>query len=82
MGDMLFIDLWGATICVEVPPPCRRRHDRAPAIWPDRISICFSWSMLEMPRLKNDLTDRPRVLVFGDSSTDYVLGLYRLHETF
>lgn len=30
----------------------------------------------------NDLTDRPRLLVFGDLFTDYVLGPYMLYETF
>jgi alginate O-acetyltransferase complex protein AlgJ len=30
----------------------------------------------------NDLTDRPRLLVFGDSFTDYVLGPSMLYETF
>jgi alginate O-acetyltransferase complex protein AlgJ len=30
----------------------------------------------------NDLKDRPRLLVFGDSFTDYVLGPYMLYETF
>ncbi len=31
---------------------------------------------------KNDLQDRPRLLVFGDSFTDYVLGPTMLYETF
>jgi hypothetical protein len=32
--------------------------------------------------VENDLKDRPRVLIFGDSFTDYVLGPTFLYETF
>jgi hypothetical protein len=39
----------------------------------------WGWRITEN---KNDLKDRPRLLVFGDSFTDYVLGPYMLYETF
>jgi hypothetical protein len=39
----------------------------------------WGWRVTEN---KNDLGDRPRLLVFGDSFTDYVLGPTMLYETF
>src|SRR5215469_5741672 len=39
----------------------------------------WNWRITEN---QNDLTDRPRVLVFGDSFMDYVLGPHLLYETF
>ena len=39
----------------------------------------WGWRITEN---KNDLQDRPRLLVFGDSFTDYVLGPTMLYETF
>jgi hypothetical protein len=39
----------------------------------------WPWPLNEM---KNDLDGRPRLLVFGDSFTSYVLGPYFLYETF
>lgn len=39
----------------------------------------WGWRVTEN---KNDLTERPRILVFGDSFTDYVLGPTMLYETF
>lgn len=39
----------------------------------------WGWRVTEN---KNDLQDRPRLLVFGDSFTDYVLGPTMLYETF
>jgi hypothetical protein len=39
----------------------------------------WGWRVTEN---KTDLRDRPRLLVFGDSFTDYVLGPYMLYETF
>jgi hypothetical protein len=39
----------------------------------------WDWRLVES---HNDLADRPRLLVFGDSFTDYVLGPTFLYETF
>jgi len=39
----------------------------------------WSWRITQN---KTDLVDRPRLLIFGDSFTDYVLGPYMLYETF
>ncbi|MBW7961140.1 alginate O-acetyltransferase AlgX-related protein [Bradyrhizobium sp. BR 10261] len=39
----------------------------------------WGWRIIEN---KNDLKNRPRLLMFGDSFTDYVLGPYMLYETF
>ena len=39
----------------------------------------WNWRITEN---QNDLTERPRILVFGDSFTDYVLGPHLLYETF
>ena len=39
----------------------------------------WGWPLAE---IKNDLQHRPRLLVFGNSFTDYVLGPYFLYETF
>jgi alginate O-acetyltransferase complex protein AlgJ len=39
----------------------------------------WGWRVVE---IHNDLADKPRLLVFGDSFTDYILGPYFLYETF
>jgi alginate O-acetyltransferase complex protein AlgJ len=62
---------------VEQMTPKWRSHETAPQKTTFRPD--WSWRITEN---QNDLGDRPRILVFGDSFTDYVLGPHMLYETF
>lgn len=62
---------------VERMIPRWRSHQVAPQKTTFRSD--WSWRITEN---QTDLTDRPRILVFGNSFTDYVLGPYMLYETF
>jgi hypothetical protein len=57
--------------------PTWKSHQTAPQTTISRPG--WGWRITEN---KNDLIDRPRLLVFGDSFTDYVLGPTMLYETF
>jgi alginate O-acetyltransferase complex protein AlgJ len=57
--------------------PTWKSHQTAPQATIFRPG--WGWRITEN---KNDLSDRPRLLVFGDSFTDYVLGPTMLYETF
>jgi alginate O-acetyltransferase complex protein AlgJ len=52
-------------------------HQVAPPVTTFRPG--WGWRVVEM---KTDLRDKPRLLVFGDSFTDYVLGPTMLYQTF
>jgi hypothetical protein len=54
---------------------------RSHQIAPQKTTFRPDWSW-RITENQTDLTDRPRILVFGDSFTDYVLGPYMLYETF
>ena len=62
---------------VERMTPTVKSHQLAPQTTTFRPG--WGWRITEN---KNDLQDRPRLLVFGDSFTDYVLGPTMLYETF
>jgi hypothetical protein len=62
---------------VERMRPRWKSHQVAPQTTTYRVG--WGWRVTEN---ENDLKDRPRLLVFGDSFTDYVLGPYMLYETF
>ena len=62
---------------VERMAPKQKSHQIAPQTTTYRPG--WGWRITEN---KNDLQDRPRLLVFGDSFTDYVLGPTMLYETF
>jgi alginate O-acetyltransferase complex protein AlgJ len=62
---------------VERMRPKWKSHQTAPQT--TFIRPGWGWRVTEN---KNDLSDRPRLLVFGDSFTDYVLGPTMLYETF
>lgn len=62
---------------VERLTPKWKSHQVAPQTRTQRPG--WGWWVTEN---KNDLRDRPRLLVFGDSFTDYVLGPTLLYETF
>jgi alginate O-acetyltransferase complex protein AlgJ len=62
---------------VERMRPKWKSHQTAPQTTTFRPG--WGWRVTEN---KTDLQDRPRLLVFGDSFTDYVLGPYMLYETF
>jgi hypothetical protein len=62
---------------VERMRPNWKSHRNAPQATTFRPG--WGWRVTED---KTDLQDRPRLLVFGDSFTDYVLGPYMLYETF
>jgi hypothetical protein len=62
---------------VERMRPKWKSHQVAPQITTYRPG--WDWRVTEN---KNDLKDRPHLLVFGDSFTDYVLGPSLLYETF
>jgi alginate O-acetyltransferase complex protein AlgJ len=62
---------------VERMTPTWKSHQVAPQATTSRAG--WGWRVTEN---KNDLADRPRLLVFGDSFTDYVLGPTMLYETF
>jgi alginate O-acetyltransferase complex protein AlgJ len=62
---------------VERLTPKWKSHQVAPQTTTFRPG--WNWRITEN---KNDLRARPRVLVFGDSFTDYVLGPKLLYETF
>jgi hypothetical protein len=53
------------------------RHQLAPAATTTRPG--WPWRLSEV---RTDLRDRPRLLIFGDSFADYVLGPNFLYETF
>jgi hypothetical protein len=53
------------------------KHQLAPAARTSRPG--WGWPISEVP---TDLRDRPRLLIMGDSFTDYVLGPNFLYETF
>jgi alginate O-acetyltransferase complex protein AlgJ len=57
--------------------PKWKSHQTAPQATTFRPG--WGWRVTEN---KNDLNDRPRLLIFGDSFTDYVLGPTMLYETF
>jgi alginate O-acetyltransferase complex protein AlgJ len=57
--------------------PTWKSHQTAPQATISRPG--WGWRITEN---KNDLINRPRLLVFGDSFTDYVLGPTMLYETF
>jgi hypothetical protein len=52
-----------------------------PTLGPPVISMRPGWAW-RVVETKTQLPDKPRVLVFGDSFTDYVLGPGMLYETF
>jgi alginate O-acetyltransferase complex protein AlgJ len=62
---------------VERMSPKWKSHQVAPQTTTFRPG--WGWRVTEN---KNDLKDRPRLLVFGDSFVDYVLGPTMLYETF
>jgi alginate O-acetyltransferase complex protein AlgJ len=62
---------------VERLTPSWKSHQTAPQTTTFRPG--WGWRVTQN---KNDLNDRPRLLVFGDSFTDYVLGPIMLYETF
>lgn len=62
---------------VERMSPKWKTHQTAPQTTTFRPG--WGWRVTEN---KNDLIDRPRLLVYGDSFTDYVLGPTMLYETF
>jgi alginate O-acetyltransferase complex protein AlgJ len=62
---------------VERMSPKWKSHQVAPQTTTFRPG--WGWRVTEN---SNDLKDRPRLLVFGDSFTDYVLGPTMLYETF
>jgi hypothetical protein len=62
---------------VERMAPIQESHQVAPQTTTYRPG--WGWRVTENT---NDLNDRPRLLVFGDSFTDYVLGPTMLYETF
>jgi alginate O-acetyltransferase complex protein AlgJ len=62
---------------VERMSPKWKSHQTAPQTTSMRPG--WGWRVTEN---SNDLKDRPRLLVFGDSFTDYVLGPTMLYETF
>jgi alginate O-acetyltransferase complex protein AlgJ len=61
---------------VERMTPKWKSHQTAPQATTSRAG--WGWRVTEN---KNDLKNRPRLLVFGDSFTDYVLGPTMLYET-
>jgi hypothetical protein len=65
------------TYSVERMRPKWKSHQTAPQTTTFRPG--WGWRVTEN---KTDLQDRPRLLVFGDSFTDYVLGPNMLYETF
>jgi alginate O-acetyltransferase complex protein AlgJ len=65
------------TYTVERMTPKFKSHQIARQTTTYRLG--WGWRITEN---KNDLADRPRLLVFGDSFTDYVLGPIMLYETF
>jgi alginate O-acetyltransferase complex protein AlgJ len=62
---------------VERMTPKWKSHQIAPQT--SSVRPGSGWRVTEN---SNDLSDRPRLLVFGDSFTDYVLGPTMLYETF
>lgn len=62
---------------VERMTPKWKSHQLAP----QRVTYRSDWNW-RITENSNDLYDRPRLLVFGDSFTDYVLGPTMLYETF
>jgi alginate O-acetyltransferase complex protein AlgJ len=54
---------------------------RSHRIAPQKTTFRPDWSW-RITENQTDLADRPRILIFGDSFTDYVLGPYMLYETF
>jgi alginate O-acetyltransferase complex protein AlgJ len=62
---------------IERLTPKWRLHQTAPQTTTYRPG--WGWRITEN---KNDLYNQPRLLVFGDSFTDYVLGPHMLYETF